>query len=374
MKLLYIAYSDVSVFDSQVVALLNYYSKQKLFEEIVFLMGVHYKSKKRIGKIDSLDSNIKVLIYEQFPQHFFVERFTVKSIKSQLRKIENIDQYVVHVRNDVLAHYVVKAFKSLNLGVHKIIADVRGAGLEQLLEYSDKSKLFLTLKRLQRNKVMQSLRSLKALTAVSVSLKNYLKEKDIDASKIHVVSCLANKSFSFDQNERENMRGILQLHNEDTLFILATGGNNAWQNTEKTIDLLLERGFKVLNLSRSSIEKKDVINKFVPYAEVYKYLCAADIAIIWREQSITNKVASPVKFSEYVCSGLPVITNQAIDLITDFVKSKNCGEIVESLEEIDNTMMTKIKKMNREEISNQGIGEYGIEQISRRYMNVYSKL
>jgi len=47
----------------------------------------------------------------------------------------------------------------------------------------------------------------------------------------------------------------------------------------------------------------------VPYEEVTKYLNAVDFAVVWRDNNIVNKVASPVKFSEYVCTGLPVIAN-----------------------------------------------------------------
>ena len=56
-----------------------------------------------------------------------------------------------------------------------------------------------------------------------------------------------------------------------------------------------------MNKSKKELHHKNVINKFVDYYEIPNYLNAADIAVIWRENSIVNKVASPVKFSEYIC-------------------------------------------------------------------------
>ena len=75
---------------------------------------------------------------------------------------------------------------------------------------------------------------------------------------------------------------------------------------------------------------------------MFKYLSAADAAIIWREQGITNKVASPVKFSEYVCCGLPIITNDSIDLVTNYIKRNNCGKILNSMDLIEDKIIVKL--------------------------------
>jgi len=50
-------------------------------------------------------------------------------------------------------------------------------------------------------------------------------------------------------------------------------------------------------------------------SEMPLYLNSADAAIIWRDKSIVNKVASPVKFSEFICCGLPIIANYSVDMI-----------------------------------------------------------
>ena len=97
-----------------------------------------------------------------------------------------------------------------------------------------------------------------------------------------------------------------------------------WQNTD-VLNKLAEKGFKVLNLSKKNISHKNVINRFNSYNEMPYYLNAADVAIIWRDESVVNKVASPVKFSEFVCCGLPVISNRSVDMISEYITRNESG-------------------------------------------------
>ena len=177
MKLVYIAYGNVSVFDSQVVALLNYFINSNGVKEIILILGVNYKDKPDYGKTKNLDKRIKVKFYKQFPQYLLIENLTVISIFNVLKEISNIKDYIIHARNDVSTHYVYKALKKLRVNRDKIIADVRGAGLEQLIEFSDKNKFVLWLKKIQRNQVNRSLGKINHLSVVSESLKEYVYEK-----------------------------------------------------------------------------------------------------------------------------------------------------------------------------------------------------
>ena len=157
MKLVYIAYGNVSVFDSQVVALLNHYIELGIVKEIVLILGIDYKGKSRINIINKINKKIIVKYYKQYPQHFLIEQLTIQSILKELKKINKLENYTIHVRNDVLAHYVYKSFERLGVCTNRIIADVRGAGIEQLIEFSNKSKLIVKLKKVQRKQVYRSL-------------------------------------------------------------------------------------------------------------------------------------------------------------------------------------------------------------------------
>lgn len=375
MKLIYVAIRNVSVFDSQVLALLNYYAESGRFEKIILLLGNHYKdTRTKVPK--NLSSKIVTVFFKHYPQYPIIEQFTVSSLKRELKRIDKPESYVIHVRNDVLSHYVYKAFDSLRINPDKIISDVRGAGFEQIAEYSNKNRAVLTVKLLQRKQVFNSLSKIKHISVVSKSLQKYISSKISQEHnpKIFVNSCLANSNFFFNNKQRIQIRQKLGILDNETMIVLATGGDNAWQNTDVTIRHLVNNNFKVLNLSKRHFSHQNVYNIFVPYKEVPGYLSAADIAVIWREKSITNKVASPVKFSEYVCCGLPVITNDSIDLITEFVRQNDSGLVINSLAELSEQMIKTLSKINRKELSNISRNIFGIEAIANQYINLYQSM
>ncbi len=377
MDLIYFAYGNVSVFDSQVLVLLNYYVETGIFNKIILIIGVRSeKDKKRYFKKE-INKKIKLLFYRHYPQYPIIEKLTVRSIYSVLNKIENQVNYLIHVRNEILAYYVFEAAKKLKIRNKriKIIADIRGVGFEQLMEYSKKSKLILLLKRIQRKKVFNSLGKIKNISVVSESLKNYIINNiDNPSLDISVNSCLATNNFQFNESDRSEIRNKLSINENEILFVLATGGNHAWQNTDKTINLLVKKGYKILNLSRKNINLDNVINIFIPYKEMPKYLSASDIAIVWREKSITNLVASPVKFSEYVCCGLPVITNDSVELIRNFIDTYNSGAVLKSIDDINEELLNSLLKIDRRKLAETGVKNFGIQTISSQYCLMYEKI
>ncbi|MCB0486735.1 MAG: hypothetical protein KDC47_11110, partial [Flavobacteriaceae bacterium] len=128
MKLIYVAYGNVSVFSSQVVALLNHYILSDKFKEIILLFGVDYNAKVNENKLKDLDENIRVMFFKQYPQYMLIENKTIKSIAKTLKEVDKLDEYVIHIRNEVTAHYVFKAIEKIGIKNNKLLADVRGAG------------------------------------------------------------------------------------------------------------------------------------------------------------------------------------------------------------------------------------------------------
>lgn len=375
MKLIYIAYKNVSVFDSQVTALLNHFIENDKIDEIILLVGVNYKSRFEQNKITNLNEKIKTKYYVHYPQYPIIERRTIASVSNILKQIKDLGSYTIHVRNDVLAYYVYKALKVLRADTGNLIADVRGAGIEQMLEYSNKNIIIRTLKVNQRQKVFKALQKIKKISVVSESLKKYVQNKiGKSNASIQVNSCLANGNFEYSVTQRVKIRQSLNIKDSEVLIVLSTGGNNAWQNTEESIRTLARLNYKILNLSKSKIKHPNVINLFVHYSNVPSYLCAADIALIWRDSSITNKVASPVKFSEYMACGLPVITNNSIDLVSDFIISNNAGIIIESIGDINDDIILDLKNIDRFKLSKLGSVTFGINAIVNQYIEFYKEV
>lgn len=391
MKLIYISeYYSESIIYTQVFALLNHYIESGLLDEIIFLAGIKYHDKNTDEIIKRLDKKIKISYYKHYPDYPAFSYFTQRSLMNALKKINGIQDFIIHVRSLRESYHVYSALKKMKISTKKIIADIRGATYEETLEYSIRNKF---LKKQKLKLISQSLKNLSNISNVSCvsnSLKAYLENKlthipmlnenatyaignaNIQDKKtqVFVNSCLATNEFAFNQSYRESIRKELDLKDNEILLVLSSGGNGRWQNTENTINQLYNK-YKVLNLSKSHIDHPNVINKFVSYNDVPKYLCAADVAVVWREPTITNKVASPVKFSEFVCCGLPVITNNSIELIRDYVLEHDSGLVLNSLEELNDEKLKHILKIDRNLLSQTGRNRFNIDVISQQYINLY---
>jgi len=139
----------------------------------------------------------------------------------------------------------------------------------------------------------------------------------------------------------KRIRRSLQV--EETDILLAYAGSTApWQSfslMEQFLVPLLEKDtrVKVLFLSKRTedidrLEKRfpgKIIQKWLEHREVLHYLSRADYGILLREGSVTNRVASPTKFAEYLYAGLGVLISEKLGDFTEFVEVNKCGFVID---------------------------------------------
>jgi hypothetical protein len=77
---------------------------------------------------------------------------------------------------------------------------------------------------------------------------------------------------------------------------------------------------------------------------VKDYLSISDYGILIREYSVTNKVASPTKFAEYLNAGLKVIISPEIGDFSAMVDKYNLGYVYH-----ENNDMLDLKKVSNPE-------------------------
>lgn len=363
--------SDVgSVFDSQVLGLLNTLSEKKIFKKIYLVLGIRgEKHKNNISKKIIAD-DLEIIFYKHYPNYPFFNFTLRKSLSQALNKsCVNFDNVLFHTRGELAAWHLSKIIGQKYYG--NIIPDIRGASIEEVSEYFEINKINKFFKIYNYKSALKSLNNFKKISAVSNSLKEYLiKSYGIDSDKIAVNPSFAGKDFKYDQNQRIRIRTEMKLAEDDNLIVFSSGGTANWQNYDILI-ALAEKGMKILNLSKKEILHRNIINKFVDHTEVSLYLNAADTAIIWRDNSTVNKVASPVKFSEYICCGLPVIANKSVGTIKDFLGNHSCGLFLNTLDELNVNVLNKLKQLDRKEISQNGKETFGIDKIINNYINLY---
>ncbi len=371
-NLLYFCNGIGSVFDSQVLELLNSVAEKSVFEKIALCLGIRNDAEKDLLQKKNLNPGIDIISYRSYPNYPFYNKLIQKEIKKALSSFDgDLDKSIIHTRGELLAFHILQVLPEAK---KFLIADVRGASIEEVEEYFNIKRLQKILKVYNYKKALRSLQNVARVVSVSNSLKNYLmKLTSIHSKAITIIPGLAGRKFYFDTELRERKRKELNIEKDELLIVFSTGGDANWQNMN-LIQYLANKHYKILNLSKKIIDKPNVINRFVPYKEMPVYLNASDIGIIWRDKSVVNEVASPIKFSEYVCCGLPVIANKTVDSIKEYISRFASGKLVEKFEDLSDKDFKYLVQQDRVKNSQIGRSIFSTDVVVEKYLKVYETI
>lgn len=209
----------------------------------------------------------------------------------------------------------------------KIIVDFHGAQPEEMIYENPqiKKSLYDHYEKYERFSCEIS----DCIICQSDEMKRHLISKyNADGEKIAVFKCGVNVShFNIkSKEEKKSVRAELGIAENDIVFVYA-GGIYKWQKIEASLDifkkynlhnpaskfLILTRDNDKLNAILENEEWNDIKSSIIvtsaPYEKVPRYLNAADIAYLIRDNVVLNAVASPTKLAEYLACGLPIITS-----------------------------------------------------------------
>lgn len=237
-----------------------------------------------------------------------------------------------------------------------VVYDGRGAVTAEWNEYNvvDDEGLKKEIREIEKSAILNT----DYRVAVSRKLVDYWKQEFGYSDSNHVViPCTIDDSSSdFEMSEEivSAAKNKMGFHSDNTVFAYA-GSTAGWQSMQLLDsylrDLLLvnnDFAITILGSKTDSVKKLQedfgprVFNMRVPPNEVTNYLVGCDYGLLIREQSITNQVASPVKFAEYLSCGLKVIISEGIGDYSAFVKENDCGFINnESLNSISKVSLTE---------------------------------
>ena len=247
----------------------------------------------------------------------------------------------IAICRNVLATNIALYLKKVGL-LKKVCYDGRGALAAEWEEYQvvEEEALKRQVASLEKTGVLLS----DFRIAVSAKLVHYWQTQYGYTSNAHVViPCTLSSHFNIDLPEQIDINVFrTELgYTENDLILVYAGSTAGWQSFDLLKGFLLplldaNSAIKVIFLSREDehnlyLQKsfpEQVSIKWVLPDEVNKYLAMADYGILLREESVTNSVASPTKFAEYLISGLPVIISPAIGDYTQFVEDNHCGIVV----------------------------------------------
>jgi hypothetical protein len=246
----------------------------------------------------------------------------------------------------IIARNVIAANMALTLkkfhSVKKVCFDGRGAIAAEWREYNVEvdAKWKNEIDILEKNAVLAS----DFRIAVSNHLVEYWRNQYGYKEQNHVViPCTLSSGFKLSSSEEEKIldkRNELGWNGNDTLFAYS-GSTAGWQSFNLLSSFLYpllgeNKNSKVLFLAKEeeNIDKlqKDfpgqVQRRWLSHNEVKDFLNACDYGILIREDTVTNRVASPTKFAEYLSAGLPVIISENLGDYSQFTLDNNCGVVL----------------------------------------------
>ena len=237
-------------------------------------------------------------------------------------------------RNTISANIGI-ILKNIGL-VKKVIFDCRAAEYEQFIEYNLISdRVFIDdFLKLEKNAVLNSDYRL----SVSQKLVDYWQVKFNYINSMHtIIPCTLNSIHTnniriFDKND-------FGYTDEDIVFVYS-GSLSGWQSIDLVFNfmqnyLINNNKNKLLILSRNNFSINRFVKRFpsqvkniwVDVNNIMPILKICDYGLLIRENTLTNKVASPVKFIEYLYAGLRIIISKNVGDYSNFLLKNNCGFI-----------------------------------------------
>ena len=230
----------------------------------------------------------------------------------------------------------------------KVYLDFHGA-LEDIIEVSKratgfKAIILRTLYHLDKKAIGQGVAYSDGFFVVTDALKQYIVDRfDIENDKqFYVVPCATSASLINDKEfevDREVYRQKYNIAKDDIVFIYS-GGVSSWQCVSESIELFKDLADKLGNHARmlvfshnidaiKSLIKGDprILTDCYTPDELFHALRAGDFAFLLRRDNLTNNVAFPNKYLEYVQSGMRIITTPYIKEVSKQVKEYKIGYI-----------------------------------------------
>ena len=299
---------------------------------------------------------------------------------------------VVHARSYVASFIAWILKKIFRL---KFIFDMRGFWADERIEgriWKSKSVLYKAVKYIER----YLLRDADEIIVLTNKARTILENWGYNINKVSVMpSCVDIDSFKFIGESRAELRNRYGL--KDKFVFIHAGSLEYWYMKDKMLDYFkscaeIYPWVHFLILSHDShnkirkliLDRKIDLEYFtilkVPFNDMPQYLSIADVGILFITPVFSKSASSPTKFAEYLSCGLPVISNENIVDIEEYVLNNNVGVIVRDFNEGEykksfNILLNLIQDKGlrsrcRSVASNNFSHKLGVE----KYYEVYSRL
>lgn len=345
--IVYLTYNEFpsGIYSSQVVDTCEHLKqiKDERIKIISLIPLRHFLSTRK----KFVSSNVPIIVLPSFPGLIYF-KFNIPLLVLIFLLLR---PRLIICRNAIPTYFGLK-LRTFRL-VKKVIFDGRAAEYEQFIEYKliDNSKFIEQILELEKMAVLSS----DFKIAVSNALVKYWNSKFSYILNNHtIIPCTLNSKHQFSTILPSINRQTLGYSDSDILLVFS-GSSSQWQSFDLLFSFF-ERQLKsndnlrLLLLCQTNEQIMRWMENYKQYVkllwckedEVFSYLTIADYGMLLREDTITNKVASPVKFVEYLNAGLNVILSENIGDYSKFVKENDCGLIY-------NNELLNLKRLTKQE-------------------------
>lgn len=224
--------------------------------------------------------------------------------------------------------------------LHQVCFDARAAYGAEWQEYRvvDDDRLIAECAELEREAIFRS----DLRMAVSNALvEHWRKAFGYEATRHLVIPCTLGRSLEqLPSRQGSGLRAEQGWSDSDTVLVYS-GTAVGWQSLELAERLVgpwlaggTERRMLFLSNGHGVIDRlmarfpSQVARRWVPHAQVRTLLQDCDVGLLLRDERITNNVASPTKFAEYLSAGLPVLISEHVGDFSAMVRSEGLGQVI----------------------------------------------
>lgn len=259
--------------------------------------------------------------------------------------------------------------------ISNVVYDGRGAIYHEFTEYQliQEKSVVEEIKILEQNSILKSDFQL----AISYQLINHWRGFYNYDNTEHVVIPCTISTFQLTQC-KINSFPFLPLNN----FVIGVycGSFSGWQSVDLlysfvALQMQLQSEFRFLIITPDVELWRKFTSEFgdrvfiisLESIQVISWLKYCDYGFLIRENSVTNQVAAPVKFAEYLSAGLKVVISDNIGDYSSFVLEHNCGHVIRQNNFIRLDKVTDEEKFRFSEISDKYFSK-------ESYVKEYSKI
>lgn len=246
--------------------------------------------------------------------------------------------------------------KKIKNGLHiPVLADIHGS-FEDMVAFGKNSSIakraaLYAAYYLEKILLSKNTKYTDGFFVVTDALEEYIKEnyKPHSDTKFFIIPCATDTQCFIPSEHTDDRRRYREKYGigDDEIVFIYSGGVSSWQCVDKTIELYKRIADSLKNKSRMLVfshRKEEIqiiagddsriqIDSFPP-EELVHVLHAGDFAFLLRENNITNNVAFPNKYLEYVQSGMRIITTPYVKEIAKQVSQYGLGYLYDFSDDI----------------------------------------